>query len=199
MGDKGANSRQMTSRDRKRAADFVARAYNKHARDLERFFQKRLRRRGPDVLELCQEVWKRLLKAKLPDQVAEPLAYIHRTANNVYNDYVHDRNRCCVDYGTAALDSKEAVEPLVDDLVDVMCSEERLGEAFDDLPELYAQIVVARHVDGETFAEIADRLKITELTARQYHARAMRLLKERLSVSRAGGTSASQRRDRPRR
>jgi RNA polymerase sigma-70 factor (ECF subfamily) len=53
-------------------------------------------------------------------------------------------------------------------------------EAVDDLPDEQRSAVVARHVDGESYAEIAQRLGCSESVVRQRVSRGLRTVRARL-------------------
>jgi RNA polymerase sigma factor (sigma-70 family) len=57
-------------------------------------------------------------------------------------------------------------------------------EAIADLPGEQRDAVIARHVDGESYAEIATRLACSESVVRQRVSRGLRALRARLGETR---------------
>jgi RNA polymerase sigma factor (sigma-70 family) len=81
-----------------------------------------------------------------------------------------------------------AMEPIVLDDADVatleLLSETPAVEALDGLPDDQRAAVMARHVDGESYAEIATRLECSQSVVRQRVSRGLRTLKARLEAGR---------------
>jgi RNA polymerase sigma factor (sigma-70 family) len=81
-----------------------------------------------------------------------------------------------------------SMEPIVLDEDDVatleLLAETPALEAIDELPGDHRDAVVARHVDGESYAEIADRLACSQSVVRQRVSRGLRTLRTRLEKGR---------------
>jgi RNA polymerase sigma-70 factor (ECF subfamily) len=81
-----------------------------------------------------------------------------------------------------------AMEPIVLDEADVatldLLAETPALEAIEQLPDDHRAAVIARHVDGESYAEIAERLACSQSVVRQRVSRGLRTLRSRLGEGR---------------
>jgi RNA polymerase sigma-70 factor (ECF subfamily) len=81
-----------------------------------------------------------------------------------------------------------AMEPIVLDEADVatldLLAETPALEAVEQLPDDHRAAVIARHVDGESYAEIAERLACSQSVVRQRVSRGLRTLRSRLGEGR---------------
>ena len=81
-----------------------------------------------------------------------------------------------------------AMEPIVLDQADVatleLLAETPALEAITELPEDQRAAVIARHVDGESYAELAERLACSQSVVRQRVSRGLRALRNRLQEDR---------------
>jgi RNA polymerase sigma factor (sigma-70 family) len=81
-----------------------------------------------------------------------------------------------------------AMEPIVLDENDVatleLLADTPALEAIEELPEDHREAVIARHVDGESYAEIARRLACSQSVVRQRVSRGLRALRTRLQEGR---------------
>jgi RNA polymerase sigma factor (sigma-70 family) len=90
---------------------------------------------------------------------------------------VEDRARRALAMEPIALDEDDvATLELLDDVPAL--------EAIGDLPDEQREAVLARHVDGESYAEIAARLACSESVVRQRVSRGLRALRGRLEEGR---------------
>jgi RNA polymerase sigma factor (sigma-70 family) len=81
-----------------------------------------------------------------------------------------------------------AMEPIVLDEADVatleLLAETPALEAIEELPDDHRAAVMARHVDGESHAELAERLACSQSVVRQRVSRGLRTLRTRLEEDR---------------
>jgi RNA polymerase sigma factor (sigma-70 family) len=81
-----------------------------------------------------------------------------------------------------------AMEPIVLDDDDVatldLLTETPALEAIEELPDDHRAAVIARHVDGESYADIAERLACSQSVVRQRVSRGLRTLRRRLEEGR---------------
>jgi RNA polymerase sigma factor (sigma-70 family) len=81
-----------------------------------------------------------------------------------------------------------AMEPIALDEDDVatleLLAETPALEAIEELPDEHREAVIARHVDGESYAAIAQRLSCSESVVRQRVSRGLRALRGRLEEGR---------------
>jgi RNA polymerase sigma factor (sigma-70 family) len=81
-----------------------------------------------------------------------------------------------------------SMEPIVLDEDDVatleLLAETPALQAIDELPDDHRDAVVARHINGESYAEIAERLACSQSVVRQRVSRGLRTLRTRLEKGR---------------
>ncbi|ATQ70632.1 MULTISPECIES: RNA polymerase sigma factor [Methylosinus] len=157
--------------------------FRRHSEELRRF----LRRRGasPDsAADLTQEAFLRLLSLGPNAPIANPQAYLFRTAGNLSID--HARRRRALRFVD---DGEEALGRLADDAPSperVVLSRQELAilqEALSRTPETPRNVFLAR-LEGKTFEEIGRSLNIPPQTAFSQMARVMMRLKAALDRAR---------------
>ena len=133
-----------------------------------------------DVQDLAQEIYLRLLRAKNPELIEAPRAYLYRIAIHVLAEWrtkerresLHsskDLNRLVADSG--ALDDPERRDVAVD-----------LREALAELPSHYATTLILRWHHGMSYKEIATHLDITERMVKRYIVKGYAKLRVRLDT-----------------
>lgn len=157
--------------------------YARHVHAVQGYF----RRRVIDVetaFDLCAETFAATLRA-LPryERRPEPArAWLFGIARNVLSEAL--RRGRVQDRARRAL----AMEPIVLDDQDVatleLLAETPALQAVECLPEDQRAAVLARHVDGESYAEIAHRLACSQSVVRQRVSRGLRTLSTRLQEDR---------------
>lgn len=154
---------------------------------LRRFFEKRIGRRRSEIDDLVQEVFLRLTGGGKIESVAQPEAYLFRTAANVLNDR----------FRRLTARSAEAHEPY-DEAVHGSAREtlspertllgkqaiEQLVAALYELPERTRAVWALYHLEDLTHIEISKRLGITVSTIEKHIERASAHLLKRLDLTR---------------
>ncbi|HWT93570.1 MAG TPA: RNA polymerase sigma factor [Solirubrobacteraceae bacterium] len=154
--------------------------YRRHVREVHAYFRRRAA--SPDVaFDLAAETFAQALRSvdRYEPGQAPARAWLFGIARNVLLEslrrgVVEDRARRALamepivldDDALAALEREDAARPAT--------------EALEELPGEQREAIVARHVDGLEYAEIAARLRCSESVVRQRVSRGLRVLRERL-------------------
>jgi RNA polymerase sigma factor (sigma-70 family) len=157
--------------------------YRRHANEVQGYF----RRRVGDVeiaFDLTAETFAAALRG-VPRYEPRPepaRAWLFGIARNVLSESVRrgrvqDRARKVLEMQPIVLDEAD-VETLE------LLADTPAVEAMETLPSDQRSAVLAHHVDGESYAEIAERLACSESVIRQRVSRGLRTLRTRLEDGR---------------
>lgn len=141
-------------------------------RDLLTFFTRRVGRE--DAPDLLQETFARYISRDAAADIADPGAYLRRTAGNLANDFTRHRQverKYFVGDGEApdAPSSDASAEALVDDARRARL----IAEAVASLPPRCREIFEMRVTQNLSQREIAERLGISRKTVEQHFHLAM--------------------------
>lgn len=133
-----------------------------------------------DARELAQEVWFRLLRARVEKDIMEPRAYIHTVANHVLYDFYQRKRResavIVVNSDAAAHAAENPMELPADATSSDSDSERHFQRAIGRLPAIYRQIIRMRIHEQMPCSEIASRLGLKVETIERYLRMAIILL-----------------------
>ena len=129
----------------------------------------------PDIDDLVQESYARLLRAKEGGRVSYAKAFLFTTARNVALDFFRRRKVVAID-GVADLRELTVVEDRPDaaEAVNKQQELELLSEAIRALPGRCRQVLTLRLLYGMSHKEIAAELRISEHTVKAQLAKGMR-------------------------
>lgn len=129
----------------------------------------------PDIDDLVQESYARLLRAKEGGRVSYAKAFLFTTARNVALDFFRRRKVVAID-GVADLRELSVVEDRPDaaEAVNKQQELELLSEAIRALPGRCRQVLTLRLLYGMSHKEIAAELRISEHTVKAQLAKGMR-------------------------
>lgn len=119
----------------------------------------------PDIDDLVQETYARILKAREQAPVRSPKAFLFITARNVAYDFFRRRKIIAID-PLAEID----LLPVFDDrpgVAETVCHDQELqmlGEALQALPPRCRHVLTLRRIYGLSHAEIAAQLGISTHT-----------------------------------
>lgn len=153
-----------------------------HRRELQTYLTQKLRD-GETAADLTQEAFLRFAEQGPAGTaaVAQPRAYLYRTAHNLAVDHVRRQQR-------------ERTDPTAPDdmagIADDLPSPERAAAAHSDistvrgalleLPERTRQVFALARIEGLTYAEVARRLQISDSSVQKHLARAIKHVMQRL-------------------
>lgn len=129
----------------------------------------------PDVDDLVQESYARLIRAREAGRVGYAKAFLFTTARNAALDFFRRRRVVAID-GVADLAALEVAEdrPSAAEAIGRQQELALLAEAVRDLPERCRQVVTLRLLYGLAHKEIAAELRISEHTVKAQLAKGMR-------------------------
>ncbi len=129
----------------------------------------------PDIDDLVQESYARLIRAREAGRVTYAKAFLFATARNAALDFFRRRQVVRID-GVANLRELSVAEDRPDTGEAVNKQEELalLAEAVRDLPERCRQVLTLRLLYGMAHKEIAAELRISEHTVKAQLAKGMR-------------------------
>ena len=129
----------------------------------------------PDMDDLVQESYVRLIRAKEAGKVSHAKAYLFTTARNAALDFFRRRKIISIDAVGDMSDSTVLDEgPSAADAVSKQQELDLLAEAVRDLPDRCRQTLTLRLLYGLSHKEIAAELKISEHTVKAQLAKGMR-------------------------
>jgi RNA polymerase sigma factor (sigma-70 family) len=137
----------------------------------------------PDIDDLVQESYARLIRAREAGRVSYAKAFLFTTARNAALDFFRRRKVVAID-GIADLEELSVVEdrPDVTEAVNKQQELEMLAEAVRALPERCCQVMTLRLLYGMAHKEIAAELRISEHTVKAQLAKGMRRCAEYLTA-----------------
>lgn len=129
----------------------------------------------PDMDDLVQESYARLLRAKEAGRVSYVKAFLFTTARNAALDIFRRRKIVAID-GVADLATLSVVEDRPDaaEAVNKQQELELLAQAVRGLPDRCRQVLTLRLLYGMSHKEIAAELRISEHTVKAQLAKGMR-------------------------
>ncbi|MDP1847881.1 MAG: RNA polymerase sigma factor [Solirubrobacteraceae bacterium] len=157
--------------------------YRRHVRAVHGYFRRRVFD-VEAVFDLTAETFAAALRAvpRYEPGPAPARAWLFGIARNTLSEAV--RHGRVQDRARRAL----AMQPIVLDDADVamleLLAETPAVEALASLPDEQRAAVKARHVDGDSYAEIAGRLECSQSVARQRVSRGLRAMRTRLEEGR---------------
>ncbi len=150
-----------------------------HYAAIRRFLGRRLYLRSSDAEDLTQEVCARFLSAYRGQVLEHPRRYLFAIATHVLADFfARARREVAVD--------PDSVEDLLssdasDQAIEHVAIEGDLERFLSQLPRTHRAVLVAHKIEGYSYAEAAQRLRLSELTVEKYltqarsHLRSCRL------------------------
>jgi RNA polymerase sigma-70 factor (ECF subfamily) len=161
------------SEERKAFVDEIA---TKYGRRLRRYLSSRLRNHSPDVSDLEQEVFLRMLRVG-PDSIRNPAAYVMTVAGHVLHQHILR--------SSAMPESLEALGEMVDRAqpdpsaqVDAQRRLQALDRTLQSLPPNVHATLVMRLQYGMRLDEIAAKLGVSTHSVKKYFARGLSLCDE---------------------
>jgi RNA polymerase sigma-70 factor (ECF subfamily) len=153
------------------ASSWAARTVVRYAKQVHRFFLRRLSR-PQDVDDLAQEVYLRVLRLEDRPWMENALPYLYTVAASVLADYWHDFSR---DQKFVTVDSEAAEHCLevpgsfsVDELAEVLNLRQQLDYALSKLPPTHQKVLLLHKRDGYSYAEVAQKLDLSIHTVEKY-------------------------------
>lgn len=153
------------------SSDLIAALYQQNGSWLQSWVQRRVQN-SEIAAELMQDTFVRLLARRVPaEQLQQPRAYLCTIAKGLVND--HWRRQVIEQ---AWLDTLAALPPQIlpseEDRLAVWQTLQELDAMLATLPEMARHVFLLSQIEGLTYKDIAQRLKISERTVKRYMERA---------------------------
>ena len=149
-------------------AQLVELLAQKYGQALASYFGRRARRAG-DIDDLVQDVLIRLAIRGDGDSIAQPEAYLMRTASNVWRDYLRKARTHAEDVHDEYLEERHArADHGPSEVLEGRQAIQALLAALNELPERTRQVFVLCRVEGLRQKSVAKRLGVS-LSAVEKH------------------------------
>ncbi len=152
---------------------------------LRRYLATLLGGSGHDAQDIAHDAYMRTYRAMRTQPVNQPKAFLFTTARRLALNYRMRRARRMIPAAPAGL---EPLAPVTGDAGTELAArqeKEALATAIQALPAGCRNVLVLRHTEELSHAEIAERLGIARSSVEKHLARALRLLREELRERRA--------------
>jgi RNA polymerase sigma-70 factor (ECF subfamily) len=148
-----------------------------------RAYLRRLTLNGPEVDDLLQETYARVLALsdEARDRIRNARAFLFRTARNVAFDRL--RHQQVIPLQTLLeMDVSSVVDegPAAEEIIESQQELERLTRVIASLPDRCRQVLTLRKIYGLSLRQIATQLGIAEHTVEKHVSTGLRLCAERL-------------------
>lgn len=164
--------------DRSAHSARIERLFREHNDSLVRFVFARLQSEA-EAHEIVQEAYVRLLKLDEPDAVSYLRAFMYRTAANLVQDRLKQRQRRSELRQLLVFDAPEP-RPDTDLAVDADEALAIIREAIDEMPPKCRMAFLLHKVREMPVAAVAERMGLSVRMVRLYVARALAHCRERL-------------------
>jgi RNA polymerase sigma factor (sigma-70 family) len=160
----------------------VERLFAEQGGALRTFLARRVRKL-PDVAELAQEVYLRMLRLEDSSIIENPEAYLFTVANNLAKEHSRQEGRSsgAIDIDDPLIQQQLAVLPSFGAELDKQQRIARLQEVLRQLPAKCHAVVVLQYWHGLSYDEIAQRLGISSSMVKKYLSQAMVHCRKRMA------------------
>jgi RNA polymerase sigma factor (sigma-70 family) len=168
--------------DRESNRNFVSDMEKTHGRALRAYVARRLRHATPDIPDLCQEVFLRLLRIPDHEAIRNPQAYLYTIAAHVLQQYALRRAVTAEPIDPADIETEVETSRDSDPAEEAELDQrfERLGQALEGhSPRAYVALVLRRR-DGLTLEQIGKHLGVSRPMAKKYLVKAITYCQQRL-------------------
>jgi len=152
----------------------IERLFAEQAGRLRAFLSRRVRRQ-PDVAELVQEVYLRMLRVRDIETLRNPEAYLYTIASNLAKEHAAQERSAqqALDVDDPAVQEQLAELPAFGAYIDTEARIKRLREVLRQLPPKCHAAVVLAYWHGMSYEAIAARLEISPNMVKKYLSQAL--------------------------
>jgi RNA polymerase sigma factor (sigma-70 family) len=156
------------------ASELAESAFAQYVKALHRYLMRRLEN-AQNAHDLAQEAYLRLVRLEHSELVRAPQAYLFRIAANLVYEFRMRQRRDVVTFDSRMVDyaADRVSDPVVGEPGERLNIERQLESVLDQLPPLYAAILLMKKRDGKSVEEIAKELNISIHTVKKYLFRAI--------------------------
>jgi RNA polymerase sigma factor (sigma-70 family) len=161
---------------------FVAALEKQHGHRLRRFLASRLPHRVPDVQDLVQEVFLRLLRIPRHETIRSSEAYMYTIASHVLHQHLLRRSVAPEAMDVTELIDQIGAAPQSDPAVQAETQQqlEELQGALEQLSPKARAVLLLHRRDGYSLEEIAAHLGFSRAMAAKYLSKALLYCRQRL-------------------
>ena len=153
-----------------------------HRRELHAYLTRKLRN-ADTAADLTQETFLRFAELRGRDQgmvVANERSYLYRTAHNLAVDHLRREQRRKTDACESVLETAPDNGPSPEEIVSGRDELTIVRAAIHELPERTKQVFILTRIDGLTYAQAAERLRISDSSVQKHLAKATKHVMQRL-------------------
>lgn len=161
---------------------FLAALEKAHGSRLRRYLAARMRSAAPDIQDLTQEVYLRLLRIDNHETIRNPQAYLFTIASHVLHQYALRRaaQPTTIEIADEAFEPQDLADTDPATQIEIEQRYEKLGQALEQLsPRAYATLLMHRR-DGIPLEEIAAQFGVSYSMVKKYLAKALTYCQEQL-------------------
>ena len=138
--------------------DAAGTAFRKYYLELCRYVQQKFSRAG-EADDIVQDAFQNILTAGNIDSLANPRAYLYKTAKNIALNRL--RQKDCQNEIFVDIDDHDMVGAPMDRQIMAEIDIRHVREVLDRLPEKYRATFLLNRIEGKTYKEISVELGIT--------------------------------------
>ncbi|MGC3980087.1 MAG: sigma-70 family RNA polymerase sigma factor [Steroidobacteraceae bacterium] len=159
----------------------LERLFEERGGALRAFFSKR-NASQPDIADLTQEVYLRILRVKSAELIQNPEAYLFTVANNLLKEQAVLRRRQAnsVDASDPVVEAELSELPRFELDMDATTRQERLNAVLQQLPSKCQAAVALYYQQNLTYQQIGEQLGISGNMVKKYLAQALAHCRKRM-------------------
>jgi RNA polymerase sigma-70 factor (ECF subfamily) len=159
----------------------IERLFSQHRDALQAFFYRRIRTK-PEVPDLVQEVYLRMLRVKDIDAVRNPEGYLYTVASNLLSEHavLSRRQMAATDLDQPGIQTELSRTIGFEELLDTQARVVRLREVLDQLPAKCRAAVFMKYRHGLSYQQIAEQLGISDHMVQKYLGQALTHCRRRM-------------------
>jgi RNA polymerase sigma-70 factor (ECF subfamily) len=160
----------------------IERLFSQHRNALQAFFYRRVRTK-PEVPDLVQEVYLRMLRVKDIDAIHTPEGYLYTVASNLLTEHaVLDRRQAAAtDLDQPAIQAELSRSVGFEELLDTQARVRRLREVLEQLPPKCRAAVFMKYRHGLNYQQIAEQLGVSDHMVQKYLGQALAHCRRRMA------------------
>ncbi len=159
----------------------IDRLFAQNEQRLRQFFRRRIRARGEER-DLAQEVYLRMLRVSETEVFRNPEAYLFTVARNLAKEHavLERQQQAQVDFQSPGIEVELADLPPLEEEADTEQRLRRLNEVIGQLTAKCRAAVVMQYRDGLSYAQIGERLGISDNMVKKYLVQALAHCRKRM-------------------
>jgi RNA polymerase sigma factor (sigma-70 family) len=159
----------------------IERLFSQHRDALQAFFYRRIRTK-PEVPDLVQEVYLRMLRVKDIDAIRNPEGYLYTVAANLLSEHavLSRRQMAGTDLDQPGIQGELSRTVEFEELLDTQARIARLRVVLDQLPAKCRAAVFMKYRHGLSYQQIAEQLGVSDHMVQKYLGQALAHCRRRM-------------------